>query len=207
MISRRTVAVVFCLLGCVVARAGATPIAYAESSSGDLGSTLPAPAVFALDVGVNTVSGTSHYGPQFSTDFDSFAFSIPVGTRLTRIGYSFVRSSTALITAGETGFALDDGNALPSGSTYGNAGIDLFGPASVTPFGNPLALGPGVYGISNTGLSRTGGPLDGSWSADYTWSLQVDFTGNSVPEPTSLLLLATGLALIAAARKRKKQYL
>jgi len=53
--------VVMLLLTAWVSPAAATPISYSESDSGDLGQVLPAPTVFALDVGVNTVAGTIHF--------------------------------------------------------------------------------------------------------------------------------------------------
>ena len=57
------------LLTTSVAPATAAPINYSEAVSGDLGASLPAPTIFALDAGVNTVSGTL-----------AFTFSARIGT-------------------------------------------------------------------------------------------------------------------------------
>ena len=76
----------------LLARAtSATPLAYDEAISGDLGDTFPA-TQFTLDVGSNTISGTTHFFSTLvsdDTDFDDFAFVVPVGTHLTGITFGF----------------------------------------------------------------------------------------------------------------------
>jgi len=186
--------VVMIVMTGVVRPAGASPISYTESVSGDLVSGLPAPTVFTLDVGVNTVSGTSTFGPT-SSDFDSFAFDVPVGMQVTDISYAFVRTGTA--TAGFTGFALDNGNpgAFP---LLAQQIVNLFGASPVGMFATTLPLGAGIYSVQNESLSRAG--ID--WTDDYTWSLTVTSTAAGVPEPASLVLLGSGLVGAGARRWR-----
>src|SRR5688572_24973154 len=70
----------------------AVPLSYSEALAGDL--TFRSPA-FLLDVGRNTIAGTTHFDvnspgrPRFDTDFDSFAFSVPTGLQLAGISFSF----------------------------------------------------------------------------------------------------------------------
>ena len=63
----------------------ATPINYNESSGGDLADGTignPLSTVFTFDTGTNTVSGVC--GSTFGNkDFDSFAFTIPAGLKVT----------------------------------------------------------------------------------------------------------------------------
>src|SRR4051812_38147432 len=78
----------------------AIPVTYNEGVSGDLGETFPA-TVFTLDVGSNTVSGTTSFGFNgVAFDFDQFAFVVPVGMHVTDITYAF-----ATTTAGPIPFA------------------------------------------------------------------------------------------------------
>jgi hypothetical protein len=189
--------VVMMLMTGFVRSAAATPISYSEAVSGDLTSPLPAPTVFALDVGANTVSGTSTYGPGDSLDFDSFAFSVPVGMMVTNISYAFVRGGTA--TAGSTGFVFGTGNIFTS--NLGSQTVNLFGASPVVMFASGLPESAGIYGITNNLLSRSGD----FWTDNYTWTLTVAPTATAVPEPVSLVLLGSGLIAAGARRLRTRR--
>jgi hypothetical protein len=74
-----------------------TPITYNEAVSGDLGDAFPA-TVFTLDIGANTVVGTTSFGFNgVAFDFDQFAFVVPAGTHVTDITYAFATTTAGTI--------------------------------------------------------------------------------------------------------------
>jgi hypothetical protein len=173
--------------------AGATPIAYNETTSGDLSASLPGILV-TLDVGTNTVSGSQYDNFELSErDRDSFAFTVPSGTEVTQISYSI----DYLISGSEADTVYD----LDNGSVgLGFADIELTDALSVNLFSTALPLGPGTYGLNNTFLSN---PSDG-WTSGYTWTFNVVSTTAPVPEPATLLLMGTGLVAGGLRRARKR---
>jgi len=201
--------VVMLLMTVWVSPAGATPISYSESDSGDLGQVLPAPTVFALDVGVNTVAGTIHFTIDESHhgDFDDdvFAFSVPVGLEVTNISYAFVTGPIiGSPTLGEISLLLGDGNAYPPTPPLAGSGqtIELLNDSSpVVMFSSEVPLSAGTYSTFFLYLAVLG-DLPVGWTANYTWSLMVAPTATSVPEPASLVLLGSGLIGAGARRWR-----
>jgi hypothetical protein len=176
------------------AASAAMPVTYQESVSGDLTSFGPLP-VFALDIGTNTVSGTT--GILNNTlDFDSFAFKIPSGSVL-------VAGSVQL--ADSAGSAGDFGSAvwqLFSGSSTAQDDTPLEVLDSASPGSDALTsapLGAGFYNFSATTLRF--GDFMTTQLGDYTFSLTLRAT-QAVPEPGTLVLAGLAFVGLAATRRR-----
>jgi hypothetical protein len=169
-------------LGLSVASSQASPIFYDEAINGDLIESNPLPT-FTLDVGTNVVTGTT-WGvccPFF--DFDSFAFVVPLGMQLVNITFSTPSPLWVV-------FTLQSG----SGSHNSGAVLDyLFSPADSLS-AELLPLATGIYNLTESQL-QVGEPIS------YTFSLDVELTPE-IPEPTVLLLLASGLASMGVRRRR-----
>lgn len=173
----------------------AAPFLYDESVSGDLPCTSPpCAATFPFDVGTNVIKGTVSNAV---FNFDSFSFSIPAGTQLTSVAYSWSLSGTGPVTVADTGYALTPNTSSFAGAESINLVIDT---SPVTLFSAALPVGAGIYALHQTNLGGTGGE---SWTAVYEIDLQVD-TVRIVPEPSSLFLLAVGIGALASLRKRTK---
>ena len=99
----------------------------------------PCATTFAFDVGTNVIKGTVSNA---IFNFDSFSFSIPVGTQLTSITYSWTLSGTPTVTVADTGYAL-----TPNTSSFaGTEDINLLTETSpVTLFSATLPVGAGTY--------------------------------------------------------------
>jgi len=170
----------------------ATPFLYDETVSGDLPcQTPPCATTFAFDVGTNIITGTVTNG---LFNFDSFSFSIPVGTELTSVVYSWTLSGIPTVTVAGTSYALTPNTA----SFVGNESINLVTQISpVSLFNAELPLGTGTYALFQNSLGGTGGE---TWTSTYEIDLTVD-TVQAVPEPSSLSLLVTVIGVLAS-RKR-----
>ncbi|MGB8331760.1 MAG: PEP-CTERM sorting domain-containing protein [Polyangiales bacterium] len=183
------------------------PFDYSESVSGDLSGS-PSTA-FAFDLGDNTISGTAHFtvnfgDTHFDTDFDSFAFNLPTGSKL--IELSLVSTTTAINVS-----KADSELRLCAGILNCDLGPTLLGEETVSflavfpflmNFGGSIPLAGGTYTMFTSGLGI--GPispdLPEGWFADYTWR----FTVASVPEPSTTVLLGFGLAALVWSLRRKQ---
>jgi hypothetical protein len=188
--------------------AQATPIHFDESLSGDLGEQPSGD--FYFDRGDNTISGTTHFGvnlpgrPRFDIDADSFAFTLPSGSRLDGIWVSFATTSFNAVKANEelrlcAGIGVCDSDLTDLIGTQTESFLDA-SPLAVD-FGYS-SLGAGTYSIVPAGLGIA--PLDvsvgiESWSTDYTWTFRVV----DVAEPGVAFVFLSGLLLIVNLTRRK----
>jgi PEP-CTERM motif len=185
----------------------AIPLHYSESGSEDL-TWVPSTA-FSLGIGNNTISGSTYLAvafpdrPHFDSDFDSFAFSLPAGSRLQDVSIAFT-TSTYNTAAANLELQLCAGIVQCTGNILSTLSVNLLNASPLhADFGGALPLSAGAYTLLTSGLGI--GPvidpfLPESWSADYRWTLRV----TSVPEPGVFSLLGLGLAGFAIARRRKQ---
>jgi hypothetical protein len=198
----------------------AAPINYDENIGGDLSNNN---TTFSLDVGVNTIKGDIHlitnYSPSgaflgFDTDFDSFLISVPKNTLLTSANVSTSFSDTS----GNTGMmnimwvingisnplsSYTDQNIIASTSgMLPPSGGSLWSDTVPIPSYNVIPIPYGTYGVNTPGACGWGGiTFDQTYGGYVNYTLS--FTVDPVPEPTTMLLLGTGLAGIVAARRKK----
>ena len=183
--------------------------------------------ILALNSGTNSVIGVA----SVSADaVDNFAFSIPVGAKLTSITYSFTINAFirggASLTDAVSGFLLVSGDGtgpLPA-SILAAQNIDML-PGLCSPLvpGScaaaltevilieaALPMTAGIYSFEQRALT-VNDPEFVSWVSRYQVDLVVagaDATPTPVPEPGTLLLVGSslaGLAGLAHRRRRKKE--
>ena len=176
--------------------AHALVITYDESVDGDLPALASLSPVFTLDIGTNTFSGeiSFSFNASVSTDRDSFAFSVPNNTSVVGI---FIDIALLELGAGIfnlTTYVLQDSSF--AGFTAANIPIPSL---NLSLFSSTLPLAPSLYGMQLNSLS---GSLffNEFRTAAYTFSIEVA----PAPEPSTLALFATGLALLAFLGWRRR---
>jgi hypothetical protein len=161
----------------------AAPIVYNESTGGDLSEYTPF-FTFVFDSGTNLVSGIS--GVVFNIDFDSFAFRIPAGLKM---------SEGSLVINDLTGDITSLGWRLGKGSADSNGGDLVAYVGGNSPGSSVLpALDADIYNLTSTGIGGSG-----QRTASYTFT----FVLAPVPEPTSLWLLAAPALLLGRPVQRR----
>jgi len=181
----------------VAVTAGAFPLTYDESITGDLDFSSPP---LAFDAGTNVINGRSAFfhdpiGPTDRTDSDSFRFTLPVGTWRVHTSYAFTLSNSGT-TFAEATYRLE----MPPGPILGSTTINLFGASPVPLLQGLQALTEGTYSFTqDAACSCNEGQ---GWQSSYTLIFQVD----PIPEPESFFwaLVAAG-ATIARVRRTARQ--
>ncbi|MBI4907562.1 MAG: PEP-CTERM sorting domain-containing protein [Acidobacteria bacterium] len=162
----------------------AAPISYLESVGGDL-PTIGGLPVFTFDVGSNTVSGVAGF-----TDFDSFAFVIPVGMSLDSASIATTAAGSYRLKG-----SLRTGSSVSLGTLLAN--WDAIPPGTLILSSTPS--GPGTYHIWHSENTTS---LAGTNPTNYTWTFAVSSTA-AVPEPTIAGMTAAGLLGLFALRRRR----
>ena len=147
----------------------------------------------AVTVNVNSVAGTAtvsaalqaHSTSSSPVSLDDISVSLFLGNTVVDL------SGGGTVSLDLTGFlalplTLDDGASLPSSQLFGFGGLT---PGSYT----------GSFFISEVDANGTPTPLE---TPGQDFAFTVDQTSSTVPEPSSILLLATGLAGALGAVRR-----
>jgi hypothetical protein len=187
--SFRVIASVLVAALLVAAPASTSPITYDESVDGDLTSPFNAPLKLLLfDSGINTVSGRLGV----SGDFDSFAFSIPIGLGL-------VSASVELVDV--AGDVEGVGWFFRRGQIEWNHGQFLQTVAADSP-GTTELLVPqpdGLFTLSQFAIQYS----TPEGVADYRFTFDVGELPVPVPEPEIVALMSIGLTGLKIVRRRR----
>ncbi len=149
--------------------ARATPVNHAEASEGDFPDLASQSVVYPLSQGPNIFSGSMSNGRV--RDLDSFAFSVPEGTRVVAISLSLIQRPEGAGTLLGANYQLQDAIAT-SASTVPTEGVQI--PATENRvFSQQLPLEAGVYELTNTGHSMSPVQSNVVLAADWVISLHV----------------------------------
>ena len=185
----------FCVLTLIVV-APATAFTYSETVDGDISGSVE----FALDTGLNTINGSTSFDTDGATDWDDFLFSVPVGSTVDSIVYSFTNTNFTgdLTYLGVNPSLYIDVSGDLQFLGY-NGYIDLFSSSSpVSLFTSLMPLSQSRYELSEAIAWYTAEHGAASW--DYTKSIYI----SAIPVPATVWLFGSGLiGLVGIARRRK----
>ena len=188
------------LAGCLFFGMNAHALVYSEAIDGDLSNLAAAPTPLVLDLGANTVSGSTSIGA--SGDFDFFTITVPINLELSTLfldsfsagNLSFMGVQSGTSWTEGTGGGINPANLL--GWTHFGTGNSTVG----TDLLDDLGAGAGAMGFTP--------PLP---SGDYTFLVQdtgsvpvaYGFTFNVVPEPSAPAALIGALIALAFVRSKR----
>jgi len=174
---------------------------YTESTDGDLTATIvsniaTAPTPIVFDLGVNTIAGTmgGDPGDGIPLDRDFFTFTLAPGQTLTSINF------LGYTNGGQSFYAIAPGTSIAIDSAANHLSNML-----VTQTGQVLpTLALGAYN-GGTGLSNPVGPGTYTiWFQEVSSVVTYSTAYTVVPEPGSVTVLISGLALLLQLRRRAK---
>jgi hypothetical protein len=181
------------LLAMAVSGGWAQAFTWNETVSGDISSNPLAPTPFALDVGVNSVSGTMGRDlPSDPIDRDIFTFTLAPGQFLTSINVVVFQPTNQSFYAIAPGTSIDiedPSHHLSNTLVKGEGEIldDLAAGAYSGGTGLAAPLGAGIYTVWFQELSSV-------------VTYQIDYTVQAIPEPATA---AWGLCAMAVAGLRR----